>query len=376
MGTIYRAEDTRTHRLVAIKLLKPEALLSEPNLLERFWREGEALRQLNHPNIVKSIEAFEDAGLHYLVMEYVDGNDLQVYMQKNRLTIEQVLNMAIDIADALTRAHRLNIIHRDIKPANILIASNGSVLLTDFGVAHWGTGAQLTENKSMVGTLAYLSPEAFEGKEATAQTDIWSFGVLLFEMLTRQRPFYGSNVVDLISNILFHPTPDLEALAPDAPTALVDLIYRMLAKNPVERIPSVRVVSMELEAILQNNTGYRRFAPSYPAVEEDATFVVGSRFNTPTPVTHTAKHNLPAQTTAFVGREAELQELTRLVDDPDTRLITILGPGGMGKSRLALELAQKCLSRFVNGVYFVELAPLSNPENIVSEIGKALGYSF
>ena len=373
MGLVYRARDEQTGEDVAVKRLNPNALLDDEHLLERFKREGEVLRRLNHPNIVNLIDAFDDGQKYHLVMQYVDGSDLRAYLREQDVTIEQVLNYAIDIADALTRAHRLSIIHRDIKPANVMVASDGSVLLTDFGVARLSEGeyASLTTESSVVGTLAYLSPEGFEGAEADPRTDIWAFGVLLYELLTGKLPFRGDNMADLIRAVIHEPVPDLEALVPNAPVALLDLIYRMLEKNPAERIPSVRVVGSELEAILEHTA-----SPSEVIRRRSDGPDGASLFDAPTPTTTESRHNLPVQTTAFVGRESELEELTNLITDSDVRLVTILGPGGIGKSRLALELAEDLLKKFLHGVYFVELASIHETDGIVSEIGDALGYPF
>jgi serine/threonine-protein kinase len=251
MGTVYRATDTRTEQTVAVKLLKPEVIDNDRHMLERFAREAEALRQLNHPNIVKMLDMQEENGAYYLVMEYVAGGDLNTLLKHERLPVERVLRLAIDLADALTRAHKLNIIHRDLKPANVLVADDGTLRLTDFGVAHFGAKERVTGTGVAVGTMDYLAPEALIEAEVDARADIWAFGVMLFEMLAGKRPFEGSFTGQVLMAIVSQPVPDLEALCPNAPTALVDLVYRMLEKDRNQRIPSVRLVGAELEAILQ-----------------------------------------------------------------------------------------------------------------------------
>jgi predicted ATPase len=361
MGVVYLAQDTLTDTKVAVKALKTDVANSE--MIERFKREGEALRELNHPNIVKMLDAFEHAGQHYLVMEYVSGIDLSHRLAQGRMQLEDIINLSIDLADALTRAHRLNIIHRDLKPANVLIGDDGVLRLTDFGVAHVGSKERVTETDAIIGTLDYLPPEAFDGTPFDARGDIWAFGVILFEMLTGERPFKGDSLFEVIQAISTQPIPDLEALNPDCPIALVDLIYRMLERDPRVRIPSVRRVGTELEDILQGRDKA----------------IATKRFDTPLPdyVMH-SKYNLPAQATPFVGREHELAELENLLKDSDIRLITILAQGGMGKTRLALELAQQAVDQnlYADGVYFVELAPLSDADNIPNAIADAAGYQF
>lgn len=368
MGTVYHGVDTRTEQPVAIKSLKPEVVSRDPSLLTRFIHEGEALRQLNHPNIVKMLDAVEQDGQHYLVMEYIDGGSLRELMDNSGpMNAAQVGKIGLQVADALTRAHYLGIIHRDIKPENVLIANDDTPRLTDFGVAHIESVPDMTGTGVAIGTVHYMSPETCKNETIDTRTDIWSFGVMLFEMLAGLRPFKGEGAVAILTAILQSaPQPDLELLRPDVSIALVDLVYRMLEKDPQMRIPSVRLVGAELEALL---VGRQRITPDPPPE------IVTGRFDTPTS-DERPKHNLPAQVTEFVGREAELLELERLLERPNSRLVTIVAPGGMGKTRLSLEVAARQLDNFERGVYFVELAPLHDPANIVSATGSAVGFQF
>lgn len=369
MGTVFRATDKNTSTKVALKKLNTEVAASDPDSLLRFEREAEALRELNHPNIVKVFETIKQDNDHYIVMEYVTGGALNTRLKAGQLTIEETLKIAIELADALTRAHYLKIVHRDIKPANVLIADDGTPRLTDFGVAFISNKERITQIDAAIGTPDYMAPEIINADAIDARADIWSFGVMLFEMLTRRHPFKGDNLGQLVTNILMQPPPDLEALRPDAPIALVDLIYRMLIKDPNQRIPSIRLVGAELEVIMQGNGNT---SSVHAARLPDA----DNRFATPTPTPGKPRHNLPAQTTPFIGREEELSQIEQLIRDPNIRLITILGPGGMGKTRLALEAAESHLERFFNGVYFVALAPLSESESILTAIAESVGYTF
>lgn len=361
MGTVYLGQDTRSEEVVAIKQLKPD--LAQDDILERFKREGEALRDLNHPNIVKMLNAIQDKGNHYLIMEYVSGGDLSDLLKTDQLSLEQILNLSIDLADALTRAHKLNIIHRDLKPANVLIGDDGVLRLTDFGVAHVGSKERVTDTDAMVGTIDYLPPETFDGSGFDARGDIWAFGIILFEMLTGERPFTGQSIMQVIQSIVSDPIPDLENLRPDISTDLIDLIYRMLERDPLARVPSVRIVGAELEAIQEGRSTQTPPATRFSIVDSDFMFIV-------------KKHNLPAQVTEFVGREDELAELAKLLQDDSLRLMTIIAPGGMGKTRLSLEAAEGALDYFDDGVYFIELAPLSNSEQIISAIAGSLDVTF
>jgi len=272
-----------------------------------------------------------------------------------------VVSLAIDLADALTRAHKLNIIHRDLKPANVLIGDDNVLRLTDFGVAHIGSKVRVTETDTIVGTIDYLPTEAFSGGTLDARGDIWAFGVMLFEMLSGERPFKGQTILEVIHSITTHPIPDLEALAPHAPIALVDLVFRMLERDPNARISSVRYVGAVLEDILRGRDNPNYITQFDPPVSD---------------LLIRPKHNLPSQTTPFVGREHEKEALAKLISDPLQRLITILAPGGMGKTRLAIETAGQHIASFKNGVYFVDLTALSDPLTIVLAIAEAVNLTF
>lgn len=371
MGTVYRATDAQTDETVAIKVLRPEVVAKDPDVVERFRREAEALRQLNHPNIVKVLETYQDGDKPCIVMEYAEnGSLLDLLDNQKQLDIKQALTIALDLADALTRAHRLQIIHRDIKPANIVFAGDNTPRLTDFGVAYMEDKDRVTQIGSTVGTLDYMSPDALNSASTLdARGDIWSFGVLLFEMLAGERPFNGSTSTEVLTAIMMRPTPDLENLRSDLPVGLVDLIYRMLEKDREARIPSIRLVGAELERIMYElDTGV--------AMQVPPRTLDSQRFHVPRSGNNNAKHNLPVQITPFVGRESELTEMEKLLDDPNIRLMTIVGPGGMGKTRLSLEAAMKQVERFRNGVYFVPLAPLRAKESIVPAMADAVGFKF
>ncbi len=379
MGDVFRGIDQRTETPIAIKMLKSD--LASDEMVARFVREGEALRQLNHPHIVTLLDAVQENGQYYLVMELVTGGALDDLLHRtSRLPLPHILNIALDLADALTRAHRLQIIHRDIKPANVLLTADSIPRLTDFGIARVHNSS-ITEQGNVMGTLAYIAPEILMGDAADVRSDIWSFGIMLFEMLAGEHPFKSANPGSLVYTILSEPLPDIERLRPDAPPALIDLVQRMVIKNPAERIPRMRLVGAELEAILSGDI------PTLPA--DDATSVVAqsgvahTRFATPSPISsRIIHHNLPAQMTPFVGRETEINELEMLLHDPLLRLVTIVAPGGMGKTRLSLEIATRFLNAlhqellFENGIYVVDLTPLTSAENIVPVVAEAVGYAF
>ena len=263
MGEVYRATDTRLDRTVAIKVL-PEHLASDPQRRERFEREARAVSSLNHPHICTLHDVGEQDGIHYLVMEYVEGDTLQQRLEKGRLPLDQALQYAIQIADALDKAHRQGVVHRDLKPGNIMITKSGTKLL-DFGLAKLkgdaggvsplsqmptqDASAPLTAEGTILGTLQYMAPEQLEGKEADNRTDIFAFGAVVYEMVTGKKAFEGANPASLIAAILERePTPMAE-LQSVAPPALDRLVRRLLAKDPEDRWQTTRDIVIELNQI-------------------------------------------------------------------------------------------------------------------------------
>ncbi|MBC7811085.1 MAG: serine/threonine protein kinase, partial [Burkholderiales bacterium] len=279
MGAVYRALDTKTGETVAIKSLKSEVVEGNPDLVERFTREAEVLRRLNHPSIVAILDAIEDNNQYHIIMEYVSGGSLRDLLRKQgQLPVARVLEIALDLADALTRTHRLKIIHRDIKPANVLLAEDGTPRLTDFGVAHLDDLSRVTQTGSVIGTYAYLSPEACNGELQDERADIWSFGVVLFEMLAGKNPFDQGSPAQTLMAILNSLVPTLSEFRPDVPPSLEVLINRMLSKSKEDRIDSVRQVGAELEAILRSLDTQAR-----ANVRDILPATSGSRFTSATP---------------------------------------------------------------------------------------------
>jgi serine/threonine protein kinase len=246
MGEVFLAADQQSGQQVAVKILSRQ-LSANPDALERFRREAETLRQLDHPNIVKFVDAFDHEGQYVIVMEYVPGGSLFDLLKQGPLPIERSRQIALDLCDALIRAHRLNVIHRDIKPDNVLMAQDGTPKLADFGVARLSEGTRMTRTGTQVGTPYYMAPEAWEGKPLDEQADIWSLGVMLYEMLSGKVPFDGDSGAAVMNKVLTAPPPDLKKLRSDVPTRLVKIVEKMLARDKNRRYSSMRQVSVDLE---------------------------------------------------------------------------------------------------------------------------------
>lgn len=262
MGEVYRARDTRLDRTVAVKVL-PSHLAADPDAKARFDREAKAIAALNHPHICTLHDVGHDQGVDFLVMELVDGETLANRLQRRPLPLDEALKVAIQIADALDKAHRQGVVHRDLKPANIVLTNSGAKLL-DFGLARLkttpgasgftavSTQAPLTGAGTILGTLTYMSPEQVEGREIDHRSDIFSFGCVVYEMVTGRRAFAGDSAASVIAAILDAHPPDIRTQQPLAPVGLDHIVKTCLAKDPERRWQSARDVAIELDRIDTN----------------------------------------------------------------------------------------------------------------------------
>lgn len=261
MGEVYRARDRRLERDVAIKLLPPE-LAEHPERLARFEREAKAVAALNHPNIVTLHSIEEAEGIRFLTMELVDGETLSALLDPNGLPVSRVLELAIPLADALAAAHDKGVVHRDLKPANVMLTRDGRIKVMDFGLAKLlsaESDAALTQMATVetplsgaglvLGTVPYMAPEQIRGGAVDGRADVFSMGVLLFELLTGRRPFEGHTAADVMSAILRHEPTSLLSLRPDAPVHLGRIVRRCLAKDAERRIQTSKDVRNELEEL-------------------------------------------------------------------------------------------------------------------------------
>src|SRR3954454_2386295 len=254
MSTVYKAFDTVLERPVAIKLMHRE-IASDSDQLERFRREARAVAQLNHPHIVTVIDAGEDAGTPFIVFEYVEGETLKERIRRcGRLAIPEAIAYAIEIARALGAAHERGIVHRDIKPQNVLIDPEGSAKVTDFGIARSLTEEGLTADGRVLGTTDYVSPEQALGHPVTGQSDIYSLGIALYEMLAGDVPFKGDNQVAVAMRHVREELPDVQLLRPEASAALAAVVDRATAKDLQRRYLDASSLVADLEDVLAIET--------------------------------------------------------------------------------------------------------------------------
>jgi predicted ATPase/serine/threonine protein kinase len=359
MGVVYGARDTKLDRDVALKVL-PEELAADDERVQRFKREARVLAALNHPNIA-SIYGIEDAppATPVLILERVDGESLASRLRQGPLEIRDALRVSRSIALALESAHERGIIHRDLKPGNVMVSAAGIVKVLDFGLARWapkGVGSgedptaevSLTQPGRAAGTPGYMSPEQILGAEQDERTDVFALGCILYELVAGTRAFPGRTAPEAMAAAL-RGEPNWDALPAQAPAPLRALIRQCLEKDPGSRLAAVRGAREAIESLLEGASWVA--ADSGPAA--------------PVP------NNLPVQLTSFVGRSRELEECSGHLDR--SRLLTLTGVGGSGKSRLMLRLAERRMGKCPGGVWYVDLAPISDPARAADLLADVLG---
>ena len=249
MATVWLGYDTILDRQVAIKTFKIDA--NDEDAVKRFNREAKAVTSLSHPNIVSIYDVENEGEFYYLILEYVKGMTLKDYMIKNpRIPIETIVHIAKQIASGLSHAHQNGIIHRDIKPQNILMNDNLTCKITDFGIARAYGDTTLTQTNQMLGTVYYLSPEQARGNVATAQSDIYSLGILIFEMITGQIPFKGESAVAIALKHLQEELPDIDKYRENVPQSVKNIVLKATMKNPNERYISSKELFEDLSTVL------------------------------------------------------------------------------------------------------------------------------
>jgi predicted ATPase len=356
MGVVYKAEDIDLGRFVALKFL-PDDVAHDPQALSRFQREAKAASALNHPNIVTIYELGHLNGTHYIAMELICGETLRSLLSSGPLPYRKAIAIATKIADALATAHKTGLIHRDLKPENLMVAQDGNAKILDFGLAKLRDhsldperptqATSLTDPGTVMGTVGYMSPEQANGDDVDFRSDQFSFGAVLYEMINGHPAFQGRGRAEIIAAIVRdQPQPSMNVLAP-APFFWI--LQKCLAKDANQRYSSTRDLARDLATVrdlrIDPETRYTVRPPS----------------------------NMPVQRTAFIGREREVAHLRQLLSRVDVRLVTLTGPGGIGKTRLAVQVVTEMSAGFAGGVCFVSLSAVSSKESAIRAIAQAIG---
>ena len=272
MANVYLGYDTILDRNVAIKILRGD-LSSDEKFVRRFQREALSASSLSHPNIVAMYDVGEDDGLYYIVMEYVEGKTLkQLLKKRGSLTLSEAIDIMLQLTDGMAHAHDSYIVHRDLKPQNIMIEDDGQIKITDFGIAMALNSTQLTQTNSVMGSVHYLPPEQAAGKGATIKSDIYSMGIIFYELLTGELPFKGDSAVEIALKQMKEPLPDVHKLNNDIPQSIENIILKATAKNPKNRYDDAKSMHNDLlTALNDDRINEPPYVYPYPEHEVDET---------------------------------------------------------------------------------------------------------
>ncbi len=360
MGEVYRARDKRLGRSVALKVL-PQHLSEDQGRLSRFEKEARSASSLNHPNVVTIYEVGRSGGVSYIAMELVEGQTLRELVSAGPLSQRKILDFGAQVAEGLAKAHASGIVHRDLKPENLMVTEDGFVKIVDFGLAklvepspedlsHFATaGSSATGRGVVLGTVAYMSPEQASGRPVDFRSDQFALGSLLYELAIGRQAFRRETYPETLTAIIREEPDAISSLNARLPAPLCWIIQRCLSKEPRDRYASTHDLARDIAEVRD------RFLEAPRETRESR----------PT--------NLPPQRTGFVGRVKERAAVRQLLLRPDACLVTLTGPGGIGKTRLGLEVAGEMAASFPGGIHFVALAPLNETDLIASTICQVLG---
>jgi predicted ATPase/serine/threonine protein kinase len=355
-GVVYRARQKSLNRTVALKVIGLGQWASRPHL-KRFRREAEAAASLEHPRIVPIYEIGEREGSCYFSMKFVEGGPLDEVLKGKPMSSRRAAELFVKIARTVQFAHEHGILHRDIKPGNILLDKHGEPFLTDFGLARLiEQESTMTNSFDVLGTPSYMPPEQAAGqtKELTPAADVYSLGAVFYQMLTGRAPFAGGTPYETIRLVMEIEPRNPQLWNSKINVHLATICLKCLEKDPRRRYPSARELADDVERCLRREPIRAR---------RSAISTRGKK--------RLQRNNLPAQLSSFIGREAEIIEIKQLL--AETRLLTLTGVGGSGKTRLALQVAADLLTDYPDGVWLVELAPASDADLVTQLTAKALG---
>ncbi len=375
MGAVYRATDLQLERPVALKMIRSD-MLANRAMAERFRREAVAVARLRHPHIVTVHDygVAPDVGA-YIVMELLDGHSLRTELaRRSRLDVGTAMALMRQVFAAVGAAHRAGVIHRDLKPENIVLESREgarSVKVVDFGLAKLGEAMQssdapLTLAEAVFGTPAYMSPEQCTGESVDVRSDVYALGCVFYEMLTGQPPFAGRPVMALLYKHVNEPAPRPSDITPDLSPSLDEALLPALAKRPDDRYQTIEAFERALGAAFDDDASETVVVGRTTDPGQGATAAVDAAW-----VGRWRANNLPLATSRFIGRERQIDDVVSRLDN--VRLVTLAGPGGIGKTRLSLEVAARVAGAPGEGVWFVELASLDDPALVLSTVAAVLG---
>jgi non-specific serine/threonine protein kinase len=351
MGTVYRARDHALERPVALKVIAA-AHSADRRFRDRFRAECHLAARIEHPGVLPIFRSGQDRGRLFFAMRFVEGEDLAAVLRRGPLDPERAVAIVGQIAGALDAAHAAGLVHRDVKPANVLLDGDHAYL-TDFGVAVEPHGdIRLTSTGQWVGTLAYAAPEQIRGGTIDARADVYALGGLLHHCLTGELPFPAADELAVISAHLVEPRPRPSRVNPAVSRAFDDVVGRAMSTDPAHRFASAGAMAAAAAAALAGT--------ALPSLRPEGQ-----------PLPWEPCAGLPDQPTALIGRRRELEQLLALV--PERRLVSLTGPGGAGKTRLAVQVAAVLADAFADGVAFIPLAAVTDPALVKGAIARALG---
>jgi predicted ATPase len=357
MGEVFRAKDTRLGREVAIKTITLDRN-SHADSIHRFEQEARSASSLNHPNIVTIYELGQHDGTHYIAMELLSGPTLRDLLRSGPLTFHKAVSFAAQLADALAKAHEIGIVHRDLKPENVIVTSDDIAKIVDFGLAKLQvsvnnavseTAAFQTQPGALIGTVGYMSPEQANGQPTDFRSDQFSFGAVLFEMVSGNPAFLRRTSAETLVAIMREAPGSLGSAKLNVPAPFLWIVERCLAKEPQDRYASTRDLARDLAAV------------------RDRVAETPARSPAPRP------SNLPIQRTPFIGRVSEAAALRELLLRSEVRMVTLTGPGGIGKTRLALHAASEAADGLAGGTHFVPLGSITDTALVVPAVAQAIG---
>lgn len=374
MGEVWLAEDLRLRRRVALKVL-PANLASEPRHLERFQREARSVAALNHPNIVTIHSVEEAEGIHFLVLELVEGETLADLLASGPMSPERILEIALPLVEALEAIHARGVIHRDLKPRNVMVSRERRVKLLDFGIARLtqalqeedetSTETTLTKAGRIVGTTPYMSPEQLQGRPADQRSDLFSLGILLYEMATGQRPFRGKGQLSIVAAILYDTPAAPGTLRPGLPSRFDEIVSLCLAKDPFLRYESATELRRDLlELTTAEEPTLSITLTETPSSDVDSNSSAAQRAANP---------RLPARPRCF-GRETEIRDLAEALCGDPPAPVPVLGPAGAGKTTITLAALHesRVAERFGKRRWFVRCDGATSRDSLVGAIARTV----